>query len=51
MKTKQTADQSNGASQLSDETPEVSVLEARGLGKRFGSVVALRNVDVSLRAG
>ena len=51
MKTKQTADQSKGASQLTDETPDVPVLEARGLGKRFGSVVALRNVDVSLRAG
>ena len=51
MKTKQTADQGNGASQLTDETPDVPVLEARGLGKRFGSVVALRDVDVSLRAG
>ncbi len=51
MTTKQTADQGNGASQLSDETPDVPVLEARGLGKRFGSVVALRDVDVSLRAG
>ena len=51
MTTKQTADQGNGASQLSDETPAVPVLEARGLGKRFGSVVALRDVDVSLRAG
>ena len=51
MTTKQTADQGNGASQLTDETPDVPVLEARGLGKRFGSVVALRDVDVSLRAG
>ncbi len=51
MKTKQTVEQGKGASQLSDETPDVPVLEARGLGKRFGSVVALRNVDVSLRAG
>ena len=51
MKTKQTVEQGNGASQLSDETPDVPVLEARGLGKRFGSVVALRDVDVSLRAG
>ena len=51
MKTKQTEEQGNGASQLSDETPDVPVLEARGLGKRFGSVVALRDVDVSLRAG
>ena len=51
MKTKQTVEQGNGASQLPDETPDVPVLEARGLGKRFGSVVALRDVDVSLRAG
>ncbi len=51
MKTKQTAEQGDSASPMSDETPDVPVLEARGLGKRFGSVVALRDVDVSLRAG
>ena len=51
MTTKQTVEQGNSASPISDETADVPVLEARELGKRFGSVVALQDVDVSLRAG
>jgi len=31
--------------------PTLALIEARGLGKRFGSVVALKNVDFALRAG
>lgn len=33
------------------ERVDAPVLEVRGLGKRFGSVQALQDVDVSLRAG
>ena len=36
---------------MAESPSDVPVLEARGLGKRFGSVVALQDVDVSLRAG
>ena len=33
------------------ESTEVPVLEARGLGRRFGPVLALDDVSVALRAG
>jgi ABC-2 type transport system ATP-binding protein len=33
------------------DTPEAPALEARGLTKRFGSIEALRGVDLSLRRG
>ncbi len=36
---------------LADEPADLPVLAVRGLGKRFGSVVALEGVDVALRAG
>ena len=50
-----TTDQSTPAADETTIDPaaqaEVPVLEVRGLGKRFGSVQALEDVDVSLRAG
>ncbi len=51
MATEQTLEPGSGSSSEAVPPSDVPVLEARGLGKRFGSVVALQDVDVSLRAG
>ena len=51
MTTEQTLEPGSESSSAAEPTGDVPVLEARGLGKRFGSVVALQDVDVSLRAG
>ena len=51
MTTEQTLEPGSESSSVAEPPSDVPVLEARGLGKQFGSVVALQDVDVSLRAG
>ncbi len=51
MTTEQTLEPGSESSSAAEPPSDVPVLEARGLGKQFGSVVALQDVDVSLRAG
>ena len=51
MTTEQTLERGSESSSAAEPPSDVPVLEARGLGKQFGSVVALQDVDVSLRAG
>jgi simple sugar transport system ATP-binding protein len=51
MTTDQSTSAADGSTTESALEADVPVLEVRGLGKRFGSVQALQDVDVSLRAG
>ena len=43
--------QANGATTAPDEPADPPVLEVKGLSKQFGSVSALQDVNVSLKAG
>ncbi len=54
MTMEQNREPGSGAPQIGDDaenSAEVPVLETRGLSKQFGSVVALQDVNVTLRAG
>ena len=50
MTTEQT-EQSGETAEAVESAADVPVLETRGLGRQFGSVTALADVSVALRAG
>ena len=51
MTTEQVSAAESASSAAAEQASDVPVLEVRGLGRQFGSVVALQDVDVALRAG
>ena len=51
MTTQEMSEQEVGSAEPTAASEDVPVLETRGLGRQFGSVTALEDVNVSLRAG